>query len=148
MEPNTKMLKHPESRLGSKPDTKSAGEISFHARLQAFAKNVWIVDGPDVRDMGIMFTTRMTVAKLSDGSISGGIPCTRIVQFVKIHLRIGPNSIYCCRYAQTYLAVRIMAHLVSRSAIMDVTSHPVYVEEGAPANLRHSGRCSQSRLGR
>jgi len=37
--------------------------------LQAFAKNVWIADGPDVRDMGIMFTTRMTVVKLTDGSL-------------------------------------------------------------------------------
>jgi hypothetical protein len=39
------------------------------ADLSAFAENVWIVDGPNVRDMGIMFTTRMAVAKLSDGSL-------------------------------------------------------------------------------
>ncbi|MFZ0949790.1 MAG: DUF4336 domain-containing protein, partial [Candidatus Sulfotelmatobacter sp.] len=37
--------------------------------LQAFAKNVWIVDGPNVRDCGVMFTTRMTLVKLSDGSL-------------------------------------------------------------------------------
>ena len=36
--------------------------------LQAFAKNIWIVEGPDVRDMGIMFSTRMTIVKLADGS--------------------------------------------------------------------------------
>ncbi len=34
--------------------------------MQAFAENVWIIDGPSVRDMGLMFTTRMTVVKLSD----------------------------------------------------------------------------------
>jgi hypothetical protein len=34
-----------------------------------FGENVWIVDGPRVRDMGIMFTTRMAVVKLADGSI-------------------------------------------------------------------------------
>jgi len=35
--------------------------------IQAFAPNVWIVDGPRVRDMGVMFTTRMTIVQLSDG---------------------------------------------------------------------------------
>jgi len=37
--------------------------------LHAFAKNLWIADGPNVRDMGVMFTTRMTVVKLADGSL-------------------------------------------------------------------------------
>ena len=37
--------------------------------FREFAKNVWIIDGPSVRDMGFMFTTRMTVVKLSSGSL-------------------------------------------------------------------------------
>ena len=37
--------------------------------LQAFAQNVSIIDGMPVRDFGVMFTTRMTVVKLSDGSL-------------------------------------------------------------------------------
>lgn len=37
--------------------------------MQAFADNVWIVDGPNVRDMGVMFTTRMIVVKLASGSV-------------------------------------------------------------------------------
>ena len=37
--------------------------------LQAFAENISIIDGPPVRDFGVMFTTRMTVVKLSDGSL-------------------------------------------------------------------------------
>ncbi|SPF41633.1 conserved hypothetical protein [Syntrophobacter sp. SbD1] len=37
--------------------------------IQVFAENVWIVDGPPVRDFGVMFTTRMTVVKLSGGSL-------------------------------------------------------------------------------
>ena len=41
----------------------------FMPDIQAFAPNVWIVDGPRVRDMGVMFTTRMTIVKLSDGSL-------------------------------------------------------------------------------
>ena len=37
--------------------------------LQAFAKNVWIADGPSVCAMGIPFPTRMIVVKLCDGSL-------------------------------------------------------------------------------
>ena len=37
--------------------------------MQAFAQDVWIVDGPNVRDMGVMFTTRMIVVKLANGSV-------------------------------------------------------------------------------
>ena len=37
--------------------------------LQTFAKDVWIADGPRVRDFGVMFTTRMEVVKLSNGSL-------------------------------------------------------------------------------
>ena len=37
--------------------------------LSEFAESVWIVEGPSVRDMGVMFTTRMTVVRLCDGSL-------------------------------------------------------------------------------
>jgi len=37
--------------------------------LHEFANNIWLADGPIVRDMGAFFTTRMTVVKLSDGAI-------------------------------------------------------------------------------
>ena len=39
------------------------------AELRQFAENVWIVQGPNVRDMGIMFTTRLSIVKLADGSL-------------------------------------------------------------------------------
>jgi hypothetical protein len=39
------------------------------AGLQEFGNNIWTVNGPDVRDIGIIFTTRMTVVKLTDGSV-------------------------------------------------------------------------------
>jgi Domain of unknown function (DUF4336) len=42
---------------------------SPETRLQRFGQNIWIADGPNVRDMGLLFTTRMTVIKLSDGSL-------------------------------------------------------------------------------
>lgn len=37
--------------------------------IPAFAESVYVIDGPDVRDFGIWFTTRMTVVKLSNGSV-------------------------------------------------------------------------------
>lgn len=37
--------------------------------MRAFAENVSIVEGPPVRDMGFLFTTRMTIVKLSDGAL-------------------------------------------------------------------------------
>jgi hypothetical protein len=37
--------------------------------LQEFGKNLWIADGPLVRDMGLLFPTRMTVAKLATGDL-------------------------------------------------------------------------------
>jgi hypothetical protein len=44
-------------------------EVKNMSAIQPFAESLWIVDGPNVRDMGIMFTTRMTIVKLSDGSV-------------------------------------------------------------------------------
>jgi hypothetical protein len=37
--------------------------------LQSFAEDLWLVDGPNVRDMGFLFTTRMAIVKLCDGSL-------------------------------------------------------------------------------
>jgi Domain of unknown function (DUF4336) len=37
--------------------------------LHEFANNIWLADGPVVRDGGAFFTTRMAIVKLSDGSI-------------------------------------------------------------------------------
>jgi hypothetical protein len=37
--------------------------------LQEFANNIWLAEGPVVRDMGTYFTTRMTIVRLSNGSV-------------------------------------------------------------------------------
>ena len=39
------------------------------AGLEALGDDLFLVDGPVVRDMGIHFDTRMTVARLGDGSV-------------------------------------------------------------------------------
>ena len=58
--------------------------------LQAFAENVWIVDGPPVRDLGVMFTTRMTVVKLSDGSLWVNSPVSVPFDTLKRITELGP----------------------------------------------------------
>jgi Domain of unknown function (DUF4336) len=37
--------------------------------IREFANDIWLVDGPIIRDMGVLFTTRMTIVRLSNGSI-------------------------------------------------------------------------------
>ena len=58
--------------------------------LQAFAENIWIVEGPLVRDMGFTFTTRMTVVKLSDGSVWVESPVPTSFEILKRITEIGP----------------------------------------------------------
>jgi|SRR5271155_520665 len=58
--------------------------------LQVFAKNVWIVDGPNVRDMGVTFTTRMTVARLANGSVWVDSPVSVPFEMLKRITELGP----------------------------------------------------------
>ena len=62
----------------------------FMPDIQAFAPNVWIVDGPRVRDMGVMFTTRMTIVKLSDGSLWVDSPVPVPFETLKGITELGP----------------------------------------------------------
>ena len=36
---------------------------------EKFADDLWVVEGPNVRDCGVIFTTRMVIARLSDGAL-------------------------------------------------------------------------------
>ena len=55
-----------------------------------FAENIWIVDGPNVRDMGFMFTTRMTVVRLCDGSLWVDSPVTVPSETLSRITELGP----------------------------------------------------------
>ena len=57
---------------------------------EQFAKDLWIVEGPNIRDMGFMFTTRMAVAKLSDGSVWVNSPVPVSFDMLKRITEIGP----------------------------------------------------------
>lgn len=56
----------------------------------AFAENVWIVEGPRVRDMGVQFTTRMTIVKLGNSSLWVDSPVSAPSQMLKDIAELGP----------------------------------------------------------
>lgn len=60
------------------------------AGWEKFADGLWVVEGPNVRDMGFMFTTRMTVAKLSDGSVWVSSPVSVSFDILKRIAELGP----------------------------------------------------------
>jgi hypothetical protein len=96
--------------------------------VHAFAPNVWIIDGPLVRDFGVLFTTRMTVVSLADGSIWIESPVS--VPFETL----------------TRLAAGCMAHALSRCTALGTAPYPLYVKERTPASDWHTHRNGASRL--
>jgi hypothetical protein len=60
------------------------------ASLQPFANSVWTVDGPNVRDFGVLFTTRMTIVRLSDGSLWVSSPVAVAFDTLKRVADLGP----------------------------------------------------------
>ncbi|MGC2477991.1 MAG: hypothetical protein WA485_26870 [Candidatus Sulfotelmatobacter sp.] len=58
--------------------------------LQAFAKDVWIADGRNVRDFGVMFTTRMVVVKLSEESLWVNSPVAVLFDTLQRMNQLGP----------------------------------------------------------
>jgi len=88
--PNTQNPKVIESKPGSKPNAKDDLNSLPMPELRAFAKNVWIADGPNVRDFGVMFTTRMIVVKLADGSVWVNSPVSVPFDTLKRIIELGP----------------------------------------------------------
>lgn len=60
--------------------------------MQAFAQNVWIIDGPNVRDFGVLFTTRMIVVKLANGLLWVDSPVSVPFDTLKRITELGPVS--------------------------------------------------------
>lgn len=58
--------------------------------LHSFADGIWIIDGEPVRDMGIRFPTRMTIVKLTDGSLWISSPVPQPKDIMKEIEAIGP----------------------------------------------------------
>ena len=57
---------------------------------EEFAEDLWVVEGPNVRDFGIIFTTRMVIARLSDGSLWVDSPVSVTTDTLKRVIALGP----------------------------------------------------------
>jgi hypothetical protein len=81
----------PESKPGAQPAFRNGlKSSSSNSELQAFSKNIWIVNGPDVRDFGVMFTTRMVIVRLTDGSLWINSPVPVPFDTLKCITALGP----------------------------------------------------------
>ena len=90
MKPESNIFKVPESKPGSNPSAQNGVNSHSAPELRAFAKNIWVVEGPNVRDMGVMFTTRMTVVKLANGSVWIESPVPVPFETLKRITELGP----------------------------------------------------------
>ena len=108
---------------------------------------MWIVDGPNVRDMGVMFTTRMTIVKLSDGSLWVNSPVSVPFDTLKRITELGPVRYLVAATPRHSGGLEDVAHALSRGSALVVANHAVHVEEAATPLNRHSGRRATSRLG-
>jgi hypothetical protein len=70
--------------------------------LRSFGENIWIAEGPLVRDMRAWFTTRMTVVKLSNGSAWIESPVPASPETLQSIAEIGPVK---------YLVAATMRHV-------------------------------------
>jgi hypothetical protein len=58
--------------------------------LQTFAENIFVVDGPPVRAVGVRFTTRMIIVKFADGSIWVNSPVSVPLDMFDRIMALGP----------------------------------------------------------
>jgi hypothetical protein len=87
-----------------------------------FAPRVFVIDGPLVRDTGAWFTIRMTVVKLSDGSlwVDSTVPTSfdtleRIAELGQVKYLVAATP--------RHVAPRGVAHPVPRSPVVDITPY-------------------------
>jgi hypothetical protein len=59
------------------------------AGAEAFAENIWTVEGPKVRDL-LWFTTRMTIVKLGDGGVWINSPVPAPYDTLRVIAQLGP----------------------------------------------------------
>ena len=114
--------------------------------LQPFAKNVSIADGPNVRDFGVMFTARMPVVKLSDGSLSVNSPVAVPFDTLQGINQLGPVR-YLVAATPRHLWRLEGWHSLPRGSPLFVANHAAHVEEAATPLNRRSGRRATSSLG-
>jgi hypothetical protein len=70
--------------------------------LRSFGENIWIAEGPLVRDMRAWFTTRMTIVKLNNGSVWIESPVPASPETLQSITELGPVK---------YLVAATMRHV-------------------------------------
>lgn len=60
------------------------------APVQPFGDKLWVVEGPPVRDLGLLFSTRMTIARLADGSLWVNSPVPTAFDTLRSVTDLGP----------------------------------------------------------
>jgi len=79
-----------QSHYRRRPLAGLQSRTSTMAQLENFAKDLWIAKGPDVRDLGILWTTRMVIVKLHDGSLWVDSPVYVQSDTLKRVISLGP----------------------------------------------------------
>lgn len=93
------------------------------ADLQVFAEKIWIADGPRVRDMGTMFPTRMTIVKLSDGSLWVESPVPSSSETLQQIGELGPVRYLVAATPRHVWRLNEWHTLFSPSATLGVSAH-------------------------
>jgi hypothetical protein len=94
---------------GLAPENSTHLPLENASGLQPFAQNIWIVDGPLVLDMGILFPTRMTVVRLQNGSLWISSPVSVPFKNPQCHHIFGAGKIFSGCHAKAHLAPGILA---------------------------------------
>jgi hypothetical protein len=97
--------------------------------LQAFANNVWTVEGPPVRVVGIPLPTRMVILKLTDGSLWVNSPVSvssdtleRVTALGPVRYLVAPTKLHVWRLEEWH-ALFPGAELWMPSRISDEFEH-------------------------
>ena len=94
------------------------------------------MDGPCVRDMGLMFTTRMTVVKLRGGSLWVNSPVSVSSDTLKRITELGPVRHLLAATPRHVWRLAAWHNLISRSRAMDSADYPTDSEKSAAARPR------------
>ena len=114
--------------------------LTVTPELWKWADNVYVIEGPAVRDMGIMFTTRMVIVKLADGTLWLDSPVPLPFETLLRITELGPVRYLVAATPAARLAAGCLAHALSRGPALGASANPIYHPEGPPPVDRHPGR--------
>ena len=109
--------------------------------MQAFAQNVWIVDGPNVRDFGVMFPTRMIVVSLANDSLWLDSPVPVPFDTLKRITELGPVSYLVAATPRHVWRLEAWHTLFPKAQVWAPRTTPLTLKKG---HLPFTGRLSDA----